>query len=271
MMARALDANGAAKVYILGRREKTLHDAAATAINGNIVPISADVSSKKSLKEAADRVAADSGHVDVLIANAGCSAPLTYPPGTSHAKPPSVESLVEFMWAADETAYRQCSSVILTGTYFTVAAFLPLLVKAGKLPSRTNTRITPQIIATTSVASFERAPNSSLSYGAAKAGLNHLIKMLSTLLAPYQIRGNVIGPGFYLSELSASAFQKLGVKGDGTQEGDFPAALTPAKRAGGEEDMAGVTLFLCSRAGAYINGSIILSDGGRVGVMNGTY
>jgi NAD(P)-dependent dehydrogenase (short-subunit alcohol dehydrogenase family) len=56
-----------------------------------------------------------------------------------------------------------------------------------------------------------------------------------------------------------------------TKEGDFPASLTPSTRARGEEDMAGVTLFLCGRAGAYINGTIIISDGGRVGIMNGTY
>jgi NAD(P)-dependent dehydrogenase (short-subunit alcohol dehydrogenase family) len=71
--------------------------------------------------------------------------------------------------------------------------------------------------------------------------------------------------------LSENAFKRLGVEGDGTQEGSFPVGLVPAKRAGGEEDMAGVTLFLCSRAGAYVNGSLILSDGGRVGVGNGTY
>ena len=115
------------------------------------------------------------------------------------------------------------------------------------------------------------APLSGLGYGAAKAGLNYIIKSLTTLLAPYDIRANVIAPGFYLSELSGDAFKRLGIEGDGTREGSFPAGLVPAKQAGGEEDMAGMTLFLCSRAGAYINGSVILSDGGRVGVGNGTY
>jgi NAD(P)-dependent dehydrogenase (short-subunit alcohol dehydrogenase family) len=271
MMARGLDANGAARVYILGRREHTLKEAVSKAINGNIIPIVCDVTSKESLKAAADRISSESGHVDVLIANAGAPGPSTYPPGTSSTNPPTIENLTEFMWSAESEKLTNASHVIITGTYFTVAAFLPLLTKANELPPRTHPPIRPQIIAISSVGSFVRAPLSGLGYGAAKAGLNHMIKSLATLLAPYDIRANVIAPGFYLSELSENAFRRLGVEGDGTQEGSIPAALVPAKRAGGEEDMAGVTLFLCSRAGAYVNGSVILSDGGRVGVGNGTY
>jgi hypothetical protein len=45
-----------------------------------------------------------------------------------------------------------------------------------------------------------------------------MIKSLTTLLAPYDIRANFIAPGFYLSELSENAFRKLGVEGDGTKK-----------------------------------------------------
>jgi len=271
MMARALDANGASKVYILGRREKTLNDAASKAINGSIIPIVADVTSKESLAAAADRVALESGHVDVVVANAAGSSPRTFPSGTSPSNPPPVEVLTEHLWSADISAWNSTSGMILTATHFTVAAFLPLLTKANNLPPRSKPRIRPQIIATSSVASLDRSGASSLAYASAKAGLNHLIKNLSTILAPYHIRANLIAPGFYMSELAKNAFEALGVQGDGTQEGDFPASLVSETRAGTVEDMAGATLFLCSRAGAYINGMILLSDGGRVGIVNGTY
>jgi len=46
--ARALDANGAKAVYIVGRREKTLQEAAKTGVNGSIIPIVGDVSDKES-------------------------------------------------------------------------------------------------------------------------------------------------------------------------------------------------------------------------------
>lgn len=45
----------------------------------------------------------------------------------------------------------------------------------------------------------------------------------------------------------------------------------PAKRFGGNEEMAGAILYLASRAGSYSNGSILVTDGGRLSVMNGTY
>ena len=51
----------------------------------------------------------------------------------------------------------------------------------------------------------------------------------------------------------------------------FPHDKIPAGRAGSEEDMAGCVLFLTSRAGAYCNGNVIVTDGGRLSVMPGVY
>ncbi len=54
--ARALDANGAKAVYIIGRRESTLREAAKTAVNGSIMPIVGDVSDKSSLIKVVEQV-----------------------------------------------------------------------------------------------------------------------------------------------------------------------------------------------------------------------
>ncbi len=54
--ARALDANGAKAVYIVGRREKTLQEAAKTGVNGSIKPIVGDVSDKSSLIKIVEQV-----------------------------------------------------------------------------------------------------------------------------------------------------------------------------------------------------------------------
>ena len=56
-----------------------------------------------------------------------------------------------------------------------------------------------------------------------------------------------------------------------TQEGAFSRAYQPAERAGSEEDMAGTILYMSSRAGSFINGSIILVDGGKLASMPATY
>jgi NAD(P)-dependent dehydrogenase (short-subunit alcohol dehydrogenase family) len=45
----------------------------------------------------------------------------------------------------------------------------------------------------------------------------------------------------------------------------------PARRFGNEEDMSGAILYLASRAGAYSNGLILTTDGGRLSVMGSTY
>jgi NADP-dependent 3-hydroxy acid dehydrogenase YdfG len=76
-MARALDANGALKVFIIGRRERSLEETAAMAINGSIIPIKGDVTSKESLQSAYDHIASQTSHIDLLIANSGTIWPLS--------------------------------------------------------------------------------------------------------------------------------------------------------------------------------------------------
>jgi NADP-dependent 3-hydroxy acid dehydrogenase YdfG len=75
MMARAVDANGAARIFVVGRREELLKETAASAKNGEIVPPVGDVTSKQSLGKMADEVAKKFDHLDVLIRNSGASGP----------------------------------------------------------------------------------------------------------------------------------------------------------------------------------------------------
>lgn len=49
------------------------------------------------------------------------------------------------------------------------------------------------------------------------------------------------------------------------RRGNIDENVIPAGRTGGEEDAAGALLYMASRAGAYLNGSVIVVDGGRWG------
>ena len=54
-------------------------------------------------------------------------------------------------------------------------------------------------------------------------------------------------------------------------EGGLSAELAPLERTGTEEDMAGTALFLCSKAGAYLSGNVVVTDGGRLGQLPSSY
>jgi len=90
-------------------------------------------------------------------------------------------------------------------------------------------------------------------YQASKAGVHHLTRDLAIELAPRHITVNAIAPGFFPSKMTDYVFERY--------KADIEANC-PLKRVGQPEEMAGVTIYLCSRAGAYTNGAVIPVDGG---------
>lgn len=74
MMTKALAFNGAKRVYILGRRQDVLEKAASE--HESIVPLQCDITSKESLQAVVDKVTADVGYVNVVIANSGTVGPV---------------------------------------------------------------------------------------------------------------------------------------------------------------------------------------------------
>ncbi|EXJ84458.1 hypothetical protein A1O3_05126 [Capronia epimyces CBS 606.96] len=274
MMARALAANGASKVFIIGRREASLNETANSVPGNTIVPVVGDVTSKDSLQKCVERVRAEVDAIDVLVANSGISGP-SVPTLDANRQPLSIDKLVDNMWAPEPEAVNSTYAVNLTGIHFTVAAFLPFLHEANKKrpqpPTAENFRPRPQIITTGSIGGYNRQPLSSLSYGPSKAGVIHLTKQLATVLVPYDIRANIIAPGLYYSEMTETMYKNQGRAEGHNVEGTFPKDIIPATRSGDEQDMAGVILWLCSRAGAYINGCTVVTDGGRLGVLPSSY
>lgn len=160
------------------------------------------------------------------------------------------------------------------GVFYTAVAFLPLLyasiTTAYPAPNPTN-HPRPQIIMTSSVGAFNRQNMGNFSYGPSKAAVVHLMKQLSSSLTPYGIRTNAIAPGLYLTEMTESGYRALGYYDTHNREGTWPRSEMPLTRSGDEEDMAGVILWLCSRAGGYINGNVVVTDGGRLSVVPSTY
>jgi NAD(P)-dependent dehydrogenase (short-subunit alcohol dehydrogenase family) len=92
------------------------------------------------------------------------------------------------------------------------------------------------------------------SYAAAKAAVHHLTRMLAVHLAGRHITVNAIAPGFFPSKMTRALLENY--------RDTFEKAC-PLGRIGEPADMAGIAIFLASRAAAYINGAVIPVDGGH--------
>ena len=77
--------------------------------------------------------------------------------------------------------------------------------------------------------------------------------MLAKELGPQHITVNAVAPGPFPSKMMAATLEAFG---------EAIAASAPLRRIGRDDDMAGIAIFLASRAGSYLNGAVIPVDGG---------
>ncbi|CAG8909145.1 unnamed protein product [Penicillium egyptiacum] len=276
IMAKALDANEVSKIFILGRREDALQETVSETINGTVIPIQCDITSKESLETAYKAVAVQTTHVDLLIANSGVIGPRMKPPQpTEDGSLPPLSQVRDELFNVPMEEFNTVMNVNVTGSYYTVLAFLPLLEAANKRRPAPKDDVlaapTAQVIITSSLAGFSRTVSFSFAYNASKAATTHLVKMLSTSFAYYSIRVNGISPGLYPSDMANHMFRASGSQGRAVSDGSFPKEMIPATRAGSEEDLAGLIVWLASNSGGYINGNILLTDGGRISVVPAVY
>lgn len=96
--------------------------------------------------------------------------------------------------------------------------------------------------------------------GSMKAAAETLSMYLAAELGPRGFRVNAVRPGLTLTD-SARTYSER-VFGDSAEFERLLVSLTPARRAGTPEDVANVIGFLCSEEGAWINGQVLVADGG---------
>jgi len=206
-MTRALAANGAHKVYILGRRLEVL-EKAAEEYPDVIIPHQADVTSKEDLQAAVDRVKSEVGYVNLVVANSGSiGPPVRFNPAAS------LPDLRQSLFADfSMEGMTEALNLNVTAAFFTMTAFLELLdagtqnalkggfgkpLKESNVPS-----IQSQVIFTTSISAFSRHWTSSPPYLTSKVAIMQVAKHASTQLARFGIRVNAIAPGsmYFLPE-----------------------------------------------------------------------
>jgi len=274
-MTKTLVLNGARRVYIIGRRESVLRAAAASIDPNVVIPLQGDVTSIEELKGMSAKVAQSEGHVNLLIANAGVMGPrpLTTFSCTAAkeqeetAEIPEREKAQQYaqhaLSATSMQEFTQTYHVNVTAVYYTAMAFLQLLVAGNE----TAPAYTSQIITTSSIAGFSRLPGASFAYNSSKAAVTHMSKMLASALGGMRVRCNVLAPGVFPTDMTPGIIQGLA----GGEDGKVNRNIIPAERVGSEEDIAGAVLWMAGRAGAYLNGSVVVVDGGRLGVLPSSY
>jgi NAD(P)-dependent dehydrogenase (short-subunit alcohol dehydrogenase family) len=232
MIARGYVENGA-KVYISSRKAEVC-DRVAEELSeyGTCISLPFDLSGMDGIEGLANAVKERESRLDVLVNNAGATwgAP--------------IDEYPEDGW--DKTVDLNVKSI-----FFLTQKLLPLLRAAASAdePAR--------VINIASVNGLEPPGLETYAYSTSKAGCIMLTRHLAKRLAPEHILVNAIAPGPFPSKMMAATL---------AQAGDAIAKNNPRGRIGQPEDIAGVAIFLGSRASAYTTGATIPCDGGSAEV-----
>ncbi len=228
MIARAYVENGA-RVYITARKAEAC-DALARELSqiGQCISMPADLSRMEEIERLAAEFGSRETRLDVLVNNAGASW------GASFAEFP-------------ESGWDKVMDLNVKSVFFLTQRLLPQLEAAGTEQDYA------RVINIGSIEGMRTSHLETYSYAASKAGVNHLTRMMAKFLAPRHIAVNGIAPGYFPSKMTA-----------GIAEADTRTVLeeTPMKRMGNPDDMAGIALYLASKASAFTCGAVIPVDGG---------
>ncbi|MGI9434907.1 MAG: SDR family oxidoreductase, partial [Geminicoccaceae bacterium] len=225
-----------ARVMIVSRKGETCAETAAElnglGVGGEAEGFAGDVSSEDAISALAAEVGRRTDRLNILVNNAG----------VTWGK--ALESFPHKAW-------ERVMNVNVAGLFTLTRELLPLLDAAASPadPAR--------IINLGSVMGTAPIGAGAYSYAASKAAVHHLTRIMASEFASRRITVNAFAPGPFLSNMTAFAL------GDEARA-DSVAKTIPMGRLGMPEDIAGATLFLCGRGGAYTTGTIIPLDGGMV-------
>lgn len=220
-------ARAKANVVAASRRENEVERTAAKieALGRKTLRLQADVRSRTSLKKLRDDVLAQFGRVDILVNSAGIT------------KRQPVIDCPEETWAS-------ILDVNLMGTLRACQIFGEHMLE----------RKSGAILNMASLATFV-AFRDVAAYGASKAAVGALTKSLAVEWAQTGVRVNAIAPGIFPTELNERLVS-------GTPRGHELLQRTPMGRFGRTDEIVGAAVFLASDTASFVNGQIIVVDGG---------
>jgi len=216
------------RVYVASRSEEACAETEKELSKlGTCVAIPANLSTQEGCRKLADEIIERENKLDILVNNAGANW------GAPYSEFPA-------------SGWDRVLDLNVKGPFFLTQALTPLLEAAASDgdPSR--------IINIGSIDGIQVPLLDTYSYSASKAAIHHLTRVLARKLAP-KITVNAVAPGPFQSKMMAATLENFG---------DSIVASCPMQRIGKPDDMAGVAIYLASRAGAYVTGSVLPVDGG---------
>ena len=239
MISAGFLANGA-KVIISSRKADACEESVERLkgqYGGEIYAIPSDVGQMVGIEHLAKEIAEREDKVDVLINNAGV------------AWGAKLEDFPEHGW-------DKVMDVNVKGLFFLTQKLMPLLRKSASAdnPAR--------VINIASIDGMHTSPMSGFAYGTSKAAVIHLTRFMGAHLAGEHILCNGIAPGPFPTYMLSTG---VGFKGE-TEGVDWQKIgdQNPSGRVGQPSDIAGLAMFLSSRASNYITGHTVPCDGGIV-------
>ncbi|MEM7669007.1 MAG: SDR family oxidoreductase [Pseudomonadota bacterium] len=233
MIAESLVQAGA--TVMIASRKGADCDAVAAELNaldtpGKAVGFAGDVGSEEGISALVSEVQSRTDRLHILVNNAG----------VTWGEP--FESFPHAAW-------EKVMNVNVAGLFTLTRDLVPLLETSA-------TDADPaRIINLGSVMGTKPVADMAFSYAASKAAVHHLTDIFANDLASRRITCNAFAPGPFKSRMTAFA------TGDERKAAAMAASI-PLGRLGEPSDIAGATLYLCSKAGAYLTGAILPIDGG---------
>jgi gluconate 5-dehydrogenase len=230
-IAEGLSEAGAHVVLNARNRDKLEKVRETLAAAGREVSVSSfDVTDQKAVEDNIARIEAEIGPIDILVNNAG-----------TQKRAPITEFPVE--------TWHEVMNTNLHSVFYVTQA-----VTKRMLP-----RERGKIINIGSVMSELGRPTI-IPYTASKGAVKMMTRGLAAELGKHNIQANAIGPGYFATELNAA------LQADETFS-NWVCSRTPAGRWGDTKELAGAAIFLSSAASDYVNGHLLMVDGGLTAVV----
>ena len=232
MIARGFVEAGA-RVYICSRKQEVCDEVASELSKiGTCVSLPANLSSEGECLRLAGEIGERESHLNILVNNAGANWGENYD-------------------SFPEKAWDRVLALNVKGVFFLTRACTELLERGASAddPAR--------VINIGSVDGLKTPSLDTWAYSSSKAAVHMLTRHLAKTLARKKITVNAVAPGPFQSQMMAATLEAFG---------ETIVKSNPMGRIGQPDDMAGVAIYLASRASSYVTGVLIPVDGGISGL-----